>query len=194
MNFLEYVSQDKEANRGNTTKGKYVVPLFRLAQFVQRRRALSILLFWYFPLYKFFTHWLLCVEIYPESEIGSGLQLWHAHALVVHPNTKIGLNCTLRQSTTIGIKMGKDGSTNHHAPIIGNNVDIGANSVIIGPISIGNNAIIGAGSIVVKDVPANAVVVGNPARIVGRNAAVESVSEVFTAINTQAIVNTQVAL
>jgi len=43
---------------------------------------------------------------------------------------------------------------------------IGANSVIIGGTSIGENALVGAGSVVTKDVPDNAVVVGNPARII----------------------------
>ena len=41
-----------------------------------------------------------------------------------------------------------------------------ANSVIIGGIKIGDNAIIGAGSVVISDIPANAIVVGNPARII----------------------------
>jgi len=48
------------------------------------------------------------------------------------------------------------------SPIIGNNVNIGSNSCIIGHVTIGDNVIIGAGSIVVKDVPSNVVVAGNP--------------------------------
>lgn len=48
---------------------------------------------------------------------------------------------------------------------IGNNVWIGANSVILPGISIGENSVIGAGSIVTKDIPANVVAVGNPCRV-----------------------------
>ena len=48
--------------------------------------------------------------------------------------------------------------------VIGNNVFVGANSVILPNVKIGNNVIIGAGSIVSKDVPSNCVVAGNPAR------------------------------
>lgn len=48
---------------------------------------------------------------------------------------------------------------------IGDNVSIYPNSVVIGNITIGNNVTVGAGSVVIKDVPDNAVVVGNPARI-----------------------------
>ena len=53
-----------------------------------------------------------------------------------------------------------------NAPIIGNNVNIGANVCIIGNIRIGNNVEIGAGTVVVKDIPDNTVVVGNPGRII----------------------------
>ena len=42
----------------------------------------------------------------------------------------------------------------------------GCHVIIIGDITIGNNVTIGAGAVVVKDVPDNAVVVGNPARII----------------------------
>lgn len=48
---------------------------------------------------------------------------------------------------------------------IGNRVSIGTSATILGGISIGDNAIIGAGSVVTKDVPKNAIVAGNPARI-----------------------------
>lgn len=48
---------------------------------------------------------------------------------------------------------------------IGNNVWIGANSVILPGITIGDNSVIGAGSIVTKDIPENAVAVGNPCRV-----------------------------
>ena len=48
---------------------------------------------------------------------------------------------------------------------IGNNVWIGANSVVLPGVSIGENSVIGAGSVVTRDIPANVVAVGNPCRI-----------------------------
>ena len=55
----------------------------------------------------------------------------------------------------------------HGEPItIGDNVWLGGHCVVLPGVTIGNNAIIGAGSVVTKDVPDNAVVAGNPARII----------------------------
>lgn len=56
-----------------------------------------------------------------------------------------------------------------HLTVIGDNVTLGGNVTIIGPVHIGNNVIVGAGSVVVKDVPDNCIVAGNPARIIRRN-------------------------
>ena len=50
---------------------------------------------------------------------------------------------------------------------IGNDVFIGASSIVLPNVKIGNKVIIGAGSIVTKDIPDNSVVVGNPARVIG---------------------------
>jgi acetyltransferase-like isoleucine patch superfamily enzyme len=47
--------------------------------------------------------------------------------------------------------------------IIGNNVRIGSNATIL-PVNIGDNVIIGAGAVVTKDIPANTIVKGNPAK------------------------------
>ena len=48
---------------------------------------------------------------------------------------------------------------------IGNNVWIGAGSIILPGVKIGNNSVIGAGSVVTKDIPANVVAVGNPCKV-----------------------------
>ena len=48
--------------------------------------------------------------------------------------------------------------------MIGDNVSLGANVIIIGPVHVGNNVTIGAGSVVVKDIPGNCVAVGNPCK------------------------------
>ena len=57
------------------------------------------------------------------------------------------------------------GEKDGNRPTIGSNVQLHAGCIVIGNIKIGDNAIIGAGAVVVKNIPKDAVAVGNPARI-----------------------------
>jgi putative colanic acid biosynthesis acetyltransferase WcaB len=159
-----YIFQDWEVNSQNV-KARIIVVSFRLASLATHNKFLSVVLKPYIIAYRIFIEFILGTEINYKTKIGKNLRLFHAHALVINPDVVIGENCSIRHCTTIGNKQLKDGSFSK-SPIIGNNVDIGSNVCIIGPITIGDNVKIGAGSVVVKDVPADCVVVGNPARIV----------------------------
>ena len=100
--------------------------------------------------------------ISPRCSIGKGTRFPHGGlGVLLHDETKIGENCTIHCGVKVVGTPGKDG-----AATIGDDVIIGANSVLIGPIKIGNGSIIGAGSIVTKDLPQHVVAVGNPARII----------------------------
>lgn len=96
------------------------------------------------------------------KNIGQGIYLAHPFATIVNAKS-VGKNLTIRNNTTIGNK--EDGNKESR-PELGDNVTIGANVVVIGKIRIGNNVTIGAGSVVIKDVPDNAIVAGNPARVI----------------------------
>lgn len=109
--------------------------------------------------YKFFFHWIMGIEIHDTTTIGRGFEIFHGQGLVIHPDVVIGENVVVRHNTTIG--NAREGG---RCPVIGNNVQIGANVVIIGDINIGDHAIIAAGSVVVKDVRAYTLVAGNPAK------------------------------
>lgn len=93
--------------------------------------------------------------------IGPGLRIWHFGNIFVHPEVKIGANCTLRQGVTIGNRH-PDGPV----PVIGNNVELGAYAQILGGVKIGNNCRIGAMSVVLHDMPDNSTAVGAPARLI----------------------------
>lgn len=88
--------------------------------------------------------------------IGDGT-LINKRSIISH-DTTVGKFCDISPSVKI---MGN--------VLIGDRVDIGVGAVIIPNIQVGNNVTIGAGSVVVRDIPNNAVVVGNPARIIKQN-------------------------
>jgi len=94
-------------------------------------------------------------DISLEAYIGPGMKVNHYVGIVVRAECIIGRNVKLRQNTTIGRKDSEDLSGKI---IIGDNVDIGAHSCIIGDIVIGDNVTIGAMTFVNKDVPANSVI------------------------------------
>lgn len=163
---MTYITQDWQVNHATSSKSRFILLMFRSAQILSRLPGFfSLFSIFYRIFYQLIVDWVLGVDLPWDTQIGSNLKLIHSTALVVNHETIIGANCTLRHSTTIGNKQLPDGSYSA-CPKIGNNVDIGANVVIIGPITIGDNAVIGAGSVVVKDVPEGAVVAGNPARII----------------------------
>lgn len=107
------------------------------------------------------------IELASDGNDIAGGGLYYEHAFGTRIAAKsIGKGCTFRQFTTIGVKSKK---RHEEKPTIGRNVDFGVGVICIGDIHIGDNAIIAAGSVVVKDVPANAIVAGNPAKIIKYN-------------------------
>lgn len=160
------IFQDFRANRNNP-KGLFVMTWFRTMHLLRGSVITFVLFLPLFLLYRVVVEWFLCIELPWKTRIGPGFRIDHGQALIINDGTVFGAGCTVRNSTTIGNKRLKDGSYSR-APILGDRVDIGANAVIIGPITIGDDAAIGAGAVVVRDVPAGHVAVGNPARTILR--------------------------
>jgi len=112
------------------------------------------------------------IRLPAHCEIGDGLYIGHYGCIIVAPECRIGHNCSLAQNVTIGVA----GSGEHRgAPVIGNRVFIGAHSVIVGRITVGDDAVVCAGSVVMRPVPARAMVMGNPARVVSYEGSFEYV-------------------
>ena len=102
------------------------------------------------------------LELY--GKYGKNLKIWHGN-IVINSNAILGDNVSLHGNNCIG----NNGKT-LEAPKIGNNVDIGYGSIIIGDINIANNIKIGAGSVVNKSfLEENVVIAGVPARVVKRS-------------------------
>ncbi|KJU21893.1 Serine acetyltransferase [Salmonella enterica subsp. enterica serovar Heidelberg str. 85-0486] len=94
------------------------------------------------------------IDIELGAVIGYGLDIPHHMGIVITKKARIGCNLSLKQNTTVG---NKQGLKEDDFIIIGNNVDIGANTCIIGSITIGDNVTIGAMSFVNKSIPANSI-------------------------------------
>lgn len=163
--MIGYLTQDWANNKGHV-KIMLILAWFRLAHvFAVRERSIV----WWFGLpimvlYRMVVEYILCVELRAKTRVGPGLKIEHGYSLVINDHTVIGRNVHVRHCTTIGCVKRPDGSQGP-SPVIEDNVEIGANAVILGGITIGENAKIGAGSVVTKDVPSAAIVVGNPARV-----------------------------
>ena len=94
----------------------------------------------------------------PANTCGAGLQLWHPN-IVINDDARVGRNCILHGNNCIGRK--SDGY-----PCIGDNFDLGFGSVVIGNIKIGNNVVVGANSLVNKSFTEDGItLVGSPAVI-----------------------------
>ena len=94
--------------------------------------------------------------------VKSGVQLWDGVRL--GDDVFIGPNATF---TNDSFPRSKQYPAEFEKTIVGPGASIGAGAVILPGVRIGRRAMVGAGAVVVRDVPAHAVVVGNPARIVG---------------------------
>lgn len=108
---------------------------------------------------RFFTG----IEIHPGAKIGKGFFIDHGMGVVIGETAEIGNNVTLFQGVTLG-GTGKEKGKRH--PTLGDNVVVATGAKILGNIKIGNNVKIGAGSVVIRDVPSDSTVVGIPGRVV----------------------------
>ncbi len=117
--------------------------------------------------YMFFRMKAKGIELPCEVEVGEGLRIDHQGGIVVSGYAKLGRNCVIRNGVTIGLARSDDPT----APVIGDDVDIGAGAKLLGRISIGNGARIGANAVVISDVPPGATAVGVPARVIGKGGA-----------------------
>ena len=114
------------------------------------------------------SRFLTGIEIHPKAKIGKNFFIDHGMGVVIGETSEIGDNVTLYHSVTLGgispsIKSEEQINIKRH-PTLQNNVVVGSGAQILGPVVVGENAKIGANAVVTKNVPANAVMVGIPAK------------------------------
>lgn len=102
------------------------------------------------------------IQIPASTKIGRGLRIVHFGHIIINPAVVIGKNFNIFPGVTLGHSEGKKKG----CPVIGDNVSIQTNAVVVGKIIIGNNVLIAPNAFVNFDVPDGSIVVGNPGKII----------------------------
>lgn len=144
--------------------GFHAIIMHRIAHWFYRKRIFLVARF-ISQINRFFTQ----IEIHPGAKIGEGFFIDHGAGVVIGETAEIGDNVTLYQGVTLG-GTGKEKGKRH--PTIGNNVVISSGAKVLGSFRVGDNVKIGAGSVVLKEVPPNSTVIGVPGRVVKREGTV----------------------
>ncbi len=147
--------------------GFHALLYYRLAHWLWERR--------WFLLGRFVSHFgriLTGIDIHPGARIGRRLFIDHGVGVVIGETAEIGDDCTLYQGVTLGgTRPSQDQSGQKRHPTLGNNVIVGSGAQVLGPFKVGDGARIGAAAVVLREVPAGATMVGNPARQMPRRSA-----------------------
>jgi len=105
------------------------------------------------------------IELPCEVDVGRNFVIDHFGGVVISGFARFGDDCRIRTGVVVGLATVADPV----APVIGNNVDIGAGAKVLGRIRVGNNVLIGANAVVIRDVPDDCIAVGVPAVVKPRS-------------------------
>lgn len=105
-------------------------------------------------------------EIHPDTHIGPGLCIVHSQKVIIGPGVTIGRNFRIGQGVTIAGDKGPVAPGSRQGfPVIGDDVTVSMDAIVLGPVHVGNGAFVGAQSLVLRDVPACTMVRGSPATV-----------------------------
>lgn len=166
QSLLTLIAEDYRRHGSSLTEPAFVsLLIYRYGRWAWQRR--NPVLRWFgnklYGLMKVLILNVTKVWIPPQTTIGQDFHIVHAEgSLSIHPDAVIGDRCGVMHNVTIGTNMGPG------APVIGDDVFIGVNSTVLGPITIGDRVRIGANTSVTTNVPSDSVVIGSPGRIYKR--------------------------
>jgi serine O-acetyltransferase len=161
--FKNVRSDLRAYNNDWSAQGFWVMLVYRFGRWRYGLRP-AILRKFFSALYKLlfkFIQIITGIELPCEAEVGHNFVIDHFGGIIISCYARIGDNCRIRNGVTIGLRRVEE----KQAPVIGNNVDIGAGAKLLGPIRIGDNVVIGANAVVLCDVPDDSIAVGVPAMI-----------------------------
>jgi len=136
--------------RGGSRQGLWALWVHRFGRRVDAlpKGLYKSILLRYYALLFLLVEMSTGISIPKECVIGKGLRIFHFGGIIVNTHSRIGENCTLRHGVTIGNRRGE-----RVAPVLGNNVEVGAYAQVLGDIRIGNGSKIGALAVVLADMP-----------------------------------------
>ena len=143
-----------------TYPGLKALAAHRISHFLWRHHC-RLLARMHSQFWRFWTQ----IEIHPGAQIAEGVFIDHGSGLVIGETAVVEKGAMLYHGVTLG-GTGKETGKRH--PTIGYGVVIGAGAKLLGSIEIGNNVKIGANSVVLKSIPDGCTVVGTEGRIVKR--------------------------
>ena len=124
---------------------------------------------------RWISHWcrfFTGIEIHPGAQMGRRVFIDHGMGVVVGETAIVGDDCTIYQGVTLGGTSLSKGTKRH--PTLGKGVIVGANAQVLGGFTVGDGARVGSNAVVTKEVPPGATAVGNPARIIVKQASVDA--------------------
>lgn len=133
------------------------IRLYRIAHFLYKKKVPVVP-----QLITYSIRFIFSCYLPHTLKAGKELNLGYGGlGIVIHQRCIIGNDCHIDQNVTLGGTSKKEG-----VPKLGNSVYIGSGAVILGPVTIGDNVVIGANSVVVKSIPSNSLAVGIPAKVI----------------------------
>lgn len=150
-------------NRDWGAQGFWVMVIYRFGRWRYGLRPAIVrkmFSFIYKVLFKFIQI-VTGIELPCEVKIGRNFVIDHFGGIIISGYAQFGDDCRIRNGVVVGLRRVEE----KYAPMIGNNVDIGAGAKLLGPIHIGNNVVIGANAVVLCDVPDDSSAAGVPAQI-----------------------------
>lgn len=135
--------------------GMHAVWLYRVAHWLwtaDRRLAARTL--------TYLARLLTGVEIHPAADLGRRVVIDHGMGVVIGATAEVGDDVLIYHGVTLGSRRPTTGKRH---PTVGDDVLLGANATVLGPVEIGDDCRVGAGAVVVESQPPGATVVGDPA-------------------------------
>ena len=144
---------------------RFTYYLRKVAYYAPRRRSPAIFAYVYNRILLNHYRFKYGFDISPNTDIGPGLYIGHFGGVVISPYAVLGSNVNIAHGVTIGAT---SRGLRKGAPTLENRVWVGAHAIIVGKVTIGSDALIAPGAYVNFDVPSNAVVLGNPGKVISQ--------------------------